>query len=380
MSSSTLVNVAEDAESRLVALLAASGRPSFEKDCEQCLLNGDAAGLLKVIITDQGAMNELLNGEEAAFSLLAALLERVSAPDQEAQLADALANAVETQLTDTEQQIRLLSALYNLRSRPQEKCALLVRMVVLAPSLNGRLGELVEDILPLLAGWSVGQEERRPLYKAIAQKDGSRKQKFTLLLVETYSDASQMDAEGLDAAKEAAVCAIRDPITLFQQQRSMLDTPAIKALAGNAKELHGLLEVFQEGKLQDYRAFPNKDAVLSKYGLVDEECTRHMRILSLCSLAAETEEVPYDLVAKTLDVSPDEVESWVIAAVSSGLLSAKMDQIQQKIMVERSVVRKFDIDQWTALQSQLHLWKANLSGILEALKQADLSTTAAGSQ
>jgi hypothetical protein len=189
MSSSTLVNVAEDAESRLVALLAASGRPSFEKDCEQCLLNGDAAGLLKVIITDQGAMNELLNGEEAAFSLLAALLERVSAPDQEAQLADALANAVETQLTDTEQQIRLLSALYNLRSRPQEKCALLVRMVVLAPSLNGRLGELVEDILPLLAGWSVGQEERRPLYKAIAQKDGSRKQKFTLLLVETYSDA-----------------------------------------------------------------------------------------------------------------------------------------------------------------------------------------------
>jgi translation initiation factor 3 subunit M len=182
---------------------------------------------------------------------------------------------------------------------------------------------------------------------------------------------SSIDEDGIEAATEAALGAIRDPVTLFQEQRSLLETPAIQALAGT--ELHGLLGVFQEGKLQDYRAFPNKEAVLAKYGLNEEECTRHMRILSLCSLAAETEEVPYDVVAKTLEVSPDEVESWVIAAVSSGLLSAKMDQIQQKIMVERSVVRKFDMGQWTALQSQLHLWKTNLRGILDALKQADRS-------
>lgn len=172
--------------------------------------------------------------------------------------------------------------------------------------------------------------------------------------------------------------AIRDPVTLFQEQRSLLTNPVVKALATNAdtKELYGLLEVFQEGKLQDYRAF-KKDAVLKKYGINEEKCTRNMRVLSLCSLAAETEEVPYELVAKTLDVSQDEVESWVISAVSSGLLSAKMDQIQQKIMVERSVVRKFDMEQWKALQSQLHLWKSNLGGILDALKQAELSATPA---
>lgn len=151
----------------------------------------------------------------------------------------------------------------------------------------------------------------------------------------------------------------------------------MQALATNAdtKDLHGLLKVFQEGKLQDYRAFSNKGAVLQKYGLSEEACTRHMRILSLCSLAGDTEEVPYDLVAKTLDVSPEEVESWVIAAVSSGLLVAKMDQMNKKIMVERSVVRKFDMAQWKALQTQLHQWKANLTDVLEALKQADLSTS-----
>jgi len=376
MSSSTLVNVAEDAENRLVALLASSGRPSFAQDCERCLLNGDAAGLIKVIIGDKGAMNQLLNGEEASFSLLAALLERVSVADQEAQLADALASAVVNELKDKDQQLRLLSALYNIRSSPEEKCSLLVRMVTLAPTLAGRLGELVEDAVKLLDGWSIKLEERRPLYKAIAQKDNSKKQKFTLLLVDTYENASQIDSEGLEAAKEAAIGAIRDPVTLFQEQRSMLSSPAVKGLADKSetKELYDLLEIFQEGKLQEYMA-SNKQSVLSKYDLNEEDCIRHIRILSLCSLAAESEEVPYNLVAETLDVSKDEVESWVIAAASSGLLSAKMDQIEQKIMVERSVVRKFDVDQWKSLQSQLQHWKLNLNGILDALQQADQVAT-----
>lgn len=215
MSSSTLVNVAEDAENRLVALLASSGQPSFVQDCEQCLLGGDAAGLLNVIINDKGAMNELLNGEEAAFSLLAALLDRVSAPDQEAKLADALANAVVSQLNDKEQQIRLLSALYNLRSRPEEKCSLLVRMIGLAPSLNGRLGELIDEIEALLDGWSVGLKERRPLYKAIAQKDEARKQKFTLLLVATYSDAVSRRNEEILQVESQQTQTMSSLLTLF---------------------------------------------------------------------------------------------------------------------------------------------------------------------
>jgi translation initiation factor 3 subunit M len=194
-------------------------------------------------------------------------------------------------------------------------------------------------------------------------------------LVPFVTQQSLIDAEGLQAATEAAVGAIRDPVTLFEEQRNMMDAPPIKALADHAKDLHGLLEIFQEGKLQDYHAFPNKDAVLSKYNLNDSECVRYMRILSLCSLAADSEEVPYDSVAKTLEVPLEEVEPWVIAAVSSGLLSAKMDQIHQKIMVERSVVRKFDLAQWKTLQTQLQLWTANVKEILETLKQADVATT-----
>ena len=134
-----------------------------------------------------------------------------------------------------------------------------------------------------------------------------------------------------------------------------------------------LLKVFQEGNLEDYNSYIKSkggDSVLAQWGLLAEDCARHMRILSLCTLAAEHEEIPYTVVAETLQTDAGDVEKWVIAAVTSGLLSAKMDQLQQKVMVERSVVRKFDIEQWKALQSRLHLWKQNVGGILEAYKQS----------
>jgi len=44
---------------------------------------------------------------------------------------------------------------------------------------------------------------------------------------------NQVDAAGLDVAKEAALGAIIDPVSLFNYQRNMLSLPAIQALAKN---------------------------------------------------------------------------------------------------------------------------------------------------
>jgi translation initiation factor 3 subunit M len=179
-----------------------------------------------------------------------------------------------------------------------------------------------------------------------------------------------VDQQGLTAAKDAAMGAIRDPVTLFYQQRGMLTMPAIQALSQNTEteRLYGLLTIFQEEKLEGYHEFVKKHGLPKD--LSAENCIRHLRILSLCSLAAEHEEIPYATVAQTLQLPSDkEVESWVIAAVSSGLLVAKMDQLEQKVMVERAVVRRFEMEQWKALQSRLEMWKQNVRGILEGLKQ-----------
>lgn len=133
-----------------------------------------------------------------------------------------------------------------------------------------------------------------------------------------------------------------------------------------------LLNIMQEGKLEDYYYFiqSNGVGILQQWeGITPENCVRHMRILSLCSVASALEEIPYQVVADTLQTKLEDVEMWVIAAVSSGLLTAKMDQLRGSVVVERCVVRKFDLDQWKALQSRLHLWKYNVGRILDAYRQ-----------
>lgn len=263
-SSSTLVNVAEDAEQRLVRLLAQSAKSgSFVQDCESCITNADAAQLLKTIVADAGALGALFvlePAEEAvsAFSLLAALLARVGRdrPAEESGLTQILADAVtKVQVAGkdpaevAQRQVSLLSVLYNMTS-PGLKCSLLARMIQLSASsplldAGTPLGDIVHEdlsqeqprLVAMLDAWSTPVKDRREIYLAAARgvpADSPRKQRFLLLFVESYKDAAQVDAQGLQLAKEAALGAINDPVTLFIHQRNMLSLPAVQALSKNA--------------------------------------------------------------------------------------------------------------------------------------------------
>jgi len=400
--SSTLVNVAEHAEVHLVHLLAESApsnllSQSFTTDCENCIANADAPGLLRTVLGDGGALTSLfaidpIEESVSAFSLLASLLDRVTGMEA-AKLATEISDIIgNDNRFDPCKRIAMLAALYNLRADGTEKCRLLAKIVRLcaasAPHMLNEgqpLGDMIEPeaLEKQVDFWDVSVEERRILYRAVVDGIGSvaegakRRQRLLILLVGTYTDSATLDAAALTASKEAAVGAIRDPVTLFDDQRGMSGMPAVAALGDSTatKPLLALLEIFAEGKLEDFTGFLSSNGnIIDAYGLSKEDCIRHMRLLSLCSLAAEHEEIPYSAIASTLQVDATEVEGWVITAVSSGLLSAKMDQLQQVVMVERCVVRKFNIEQWKALQTKLNAWKKNVRGVLEGLKQSQVLT------
>lgn len=407
--SSTLVNVAENAELRLVQLLADSCpspqavTPNFQSSCEAAVGNADAAGLIRAILGDSGAIAGLLAVEPteeavSAFSLLAALLDRVESEADQSALVAAMAQTITVApaagADGGKKKAAMLAALYNLRSSGVEKADLLARIVTLSAESDPKVlaeGQPLGDVLDaanvkkMTEDWGVGRADQRKLYRAIADGVGkvqggdsaARRQKFLLSALGTYAEASEVDADALATAKDAAVGAIQDPVTLFAEQRGMLLLPAVAALGNGAatKSLFALLQIFQEGKLEDFESFlKSNEATLAEYGLSKDECTRHMRLLSLCSLASEHEEIPYSAIASTLHVEDTEVETWVIAAVSSGLLSAKMDQLQKVVMVESCVVRKFDIEQWKALQSRLHSWKKNVKSVLDGLEKSQATT------
>lgn len=427
--SSTVVNAAESADLRLIHLLGNhEATSSFIMTCEDYISAADAPNLLSTIFQNPTAIKVLMSLEKdeavGAFSLLSAYFDRVDDNAQAESLLKLMVGAVESysappgeggaeaellaQKELVEKRLSMLSMLYNLRSSSKEKVWILGRIVQLSVSLPAHI-ELGLNLLPgrnatlgdLLAGPSrleggcfdddVTPEDRRTLYgiivKALRQvglnareagMDDEGKladdvrQKYLLKFLGTYGDGDTVDGGGLEAATEAAVGAIRDPVNLFHEQRGIMGLTPIAALEGkkDTKPLHTLLHIFQEKKLQDFQSFiASSKNTLSQYDLSQEDCIRHMRLLSLCSLATEHEEIPYDAIASTLQIQEDEVEKWVIAAVSSGLLSAKMDQLQRVVMVEGCVVRKFGMEQWKVLQRRLDVWKRNVRGVLDGLKQ-----------
>eukprot|EP00566_Odontella_aurita_P011786 CAMPEP_0113595622 /NCGR_PEP_ID=MMETSP0015_2-20120614/39844_1 /TAXON_ID=2838 /ORGANISM="Odontella" /LENGTH=413 /DNA_ID=CAMNT_0000502969 /DNA_START=130 /DNA_END=1372 /DNA_ORIENTATION=+ /assembly_acc=CAM_ASM_000160 len=397
--SSTLVNVAEHAELRLVQLLADSAPanllgPSFASDCESRIASADAAGLIRTVLGNAGAMTSLFSIEPAdeavsAFSLLAALLDRESDPasarSAASEMADAAAGRGQSKNAayDASKGASMLCALYNLRSDPSEKCALLRKIVAhvssTCPDLlqPGRpLGDALDsgNVTKMLEGWGVDRAEKRAVYRTAAE--GVRRLKAAEVPPAPCGDdenSGEVDVEALGAAKDAAVGAVSDPVTLFDEQRGMLSLPAVVALGGSpsTKSLYELLRIIQEGKLDDFESFASSNpSAVTDAGLSRETCVRHMRLLSLCSLAAEHEEIPYSAIGSTLRVDDAEVESWVISAVSSGLLVAKMDQLQKVVLVERCVVRKFGQEQWGDLKGRLDAWKKNVGGILRGLEQS----------
>lgn len=224
--SSTIVNIAENAESNLIQLLVEhapinSIGKTFTADCEKMIANANAQGLLQMVLNDDGAMTALFNISPkldecvSAFSLLASLLQRIPSDQEQSDVAMEVAKTIfQAEKFDPVKRIAMLTSLYNLRGDGVERCRLLemiIRLSSSSPQLNQLLmeGQPVGDLLHapslqrLLEFWNVPLVERRKLYRIAAQGiscvEGSekRKQQLLLLFLETFEQpVSVSDARG----------------------------------------------------------------------------------------------------------------------------------------------------------------------------------------
>ena len=237
--SSTLVNVSDDADLRLVRVLApsTSDPDGFERECAAAVADGDAATLLRTVI-ESGAVSGLLRGADytldeavSAFSLLTVYLDRVGDAAVGGELCGLLADAVAATTASEEdddgvreKRSAMIAALFNLRSDGSERAGLLARIVDLADATALSPGEprgvsaLADALDPAalrssLALWGGGIDDAvlRALYAsvsrgmdrvldALTRDDGDktsevtiratkeRKQTYMLLFLETYKE------------------------------------------------------------------------------------------------------------------------------------------------------------------------------------------------
>lgn len=110
----------------------------------------------------------------------------------------------------------------------------------------------------------------------------------------------------------------------------------METFTGDLKQLFDLLKIICDGSVTDYYAYKTANSsVLTAYKINEEELENEMKLLTFCVLSMQSKDgtISYDVIAKALSITNDEVEYYVIDAVANDLVDAAIDQLNSLITV-----------------------------------------------
>ncbi|MCJ1366638.1 hypothetical protein MMC16_005768 [Acarospora aff. strigata] len=226
-----------------------------------------------------------------------------------------------------------------------------------------------------LLQWDMDEEDQRKLYLGIAdvaEDAGEDEQSYLYLLraLRTIPTEEVSNDEARTLSVRALKAGLSHPTHFDFQDLTALDS--IQALSKSEPVFFQLLEIFNAELLDDYNDFKDEhEGWVEEQGLDDSILYRKMRSLTLASLAASTQSrsLPYQHIAKALQIRPEDVEMWVIDVIRAGLVEGKLSQQNQTFLIHRSTYRVFGEKQWREVQSRLDTWRASLEGVLAVVRQ-----------
>ncbi|XP_067043916.1 eukaryotic translation initiation factor 3 subunit M-like [Acropora muricata] len=225
----------------------------------------------------------------------------------------------------------------------------------------------LDQVKSWLKMWKVDGEKARKVYRLLfdALTEDRQSEEATKVMVEllrTYSDENALEVK--DDAKNCIVSLLGRPNVFILD--FLLTLPPVAALQGEL--IHELLNIFVSGRLSDYLEFyeKNKDFVDS-CGLPHEKNLHKMRVLTLMSFGESKSEVSFDDLAEEFNISAEEIEEFVIEALRSKLIRAKVDQVNKKVVISSATHRTFGANQWQELRNRLEDWRQSLTSVRNSM-------------
>ncbi|KAF1830024.1 PCI-domain-containing protein [Decorospora gaudefroyi] len=275
--------------------------------------------------------------------------------------------------------LSILSTIFNTtqpNSEVRYHVLLAILRVIRATSNFETLRPQLKQLDSWLAAWETDEEDARKLYLAVsdvAAHAGEDEQAYTYLLraLRTFPSEEAASPEARELSLRALKSALTHPTHFDFQDLTELDS--IQALRNSDAVHFQLLEIFNSDLLDDYNDFKDEhDRWVEESGLDGAALNRKIRLLTLASMAAsagQTRSLPYEKIAKALQVPSEDVEMWVIDVIRAGLVEGKLSQLNQTFLIHRSTYRVFGDNQWREVASRLDLWRNSLQSVLQVIQQ-----------
>lgn len=305
-------------------------------------------------------------------------------------LVDKISNGLCDGVSNGELRLRCMALLYNFvgENHYSKRFTLLAATIALAAKV-GLVPTIVDTVLPKLESfmrhWQTGTPEKRYMYKicyeALKSADMAEQAfAFNVKQLTLYNGATE---EELKTAEEPTIDVIVQAVRLPKLYRfdTLLELNAVKRfekLDGDFKRLYQLISIFVQDDLAAFAEFKSKNEdFLQKYEIDVAVAEDKMRLLTFASLGIDSPDLTYDMIASALQIPLDQVEEWVIRAISSGLVDGKINQLKSSVAIYRSTQRMFTREEWLPLSERINIWKENIGELLTSLRETRRASTAA---
>jgi translation initiation factor 3 subunit M len=320
---------------------------------------------------------------ESFFALVLSML--ISFEDSDAldksteRLCKLFGNSTEQQ---PELRLKLLMMLYNTFNNPSMPHRYRVFKHILDYAAKANLFDQIVPYLDYLDSWMVDWEDaddalniedKRTLFWDLSKylRDlGKRVDAF--LYLKRYAELYQNEKDAvLSSAKvqDATILLLKDSLQLPSviQFDDILAYETVKAVAkGKHAKLCELCQLFLSGDVKDLDAFHKKnEAVFKEHDISFQDAMGKMRLLTLATKVHGKSEISLADVAKALEESEDNVERWVVRALSEGVIDGRIDQLNHKVLVKSAFQRQFSKAEWAFLDSKLTQWTDNLENVIK---------------
>ncbi|KAG2710944.1 hypothetical protein I3843_04G049600 [Carya illinoinensis] len=350
-------------------------------EAQECMVMNKWLELASLMVTSADLIFSKVSEKdlECIFTVICNLVTKSESSDGELEMAKLISGKITQQPNDKPAlRLKILFNLYNLLENPYSQFHVYMKALNLA--FNGKVTEHIVPSFKKMDGflkeWNIGISDQRELFLTISnvlkENKSSAKDSFKFL-TKYLATFSGEDANTMSEAKEEAVRAIVEFVRAPDMfQCDLLDMPAVGLLEKDAKNalIYQLLKIFLTRRLDAYLDFHAANSTLLKScGLVHEDCITKMRLMSLVDLASdESGQIPYSVIRDTLRINDDEVELWVVKAITVKLIDCKMDQMNQVVLVSRYTERVFGQHQWETIQTKLGTWRANIANVISTIQ------------
>jgi translation initiation factor 3 subunit M len=351
-----------------------SGNKELEGICLSALEKEDYSALFDNLI---GTVNDVIQkskeGDAESFVLVLVQIATKSAKKDEN--IEVLSKVLSEGTQHAELRTKLLIHVLNATESSSAKhFSLFLRVLQYAQQTKQSLplDQYLSSIDTLLDNWKVpkNDERRRQVYllfASILRESGKRKEAYAIYRNYLYSLDKIDDVDNVTEA-------IKEAIHVAYQFDDLLQIPIIQQLEKSNANLVALLKILNSGSYDEFKQFANTNNVEQISGSTADQIGNKMRLLTLCSLTLGINELPYGTVAQKLQIDENEVEKWVIRAIAANLIDARLNQLEKKVYINKSLHRQFGKNEWQLLQKQLQEWHTSLSNLTKVLTSQRNST------